>query len=703
MKIKIKKKDQTLENFNKSKIEKAVLKSAGRSLENFTEDDARMVASVVQAEITKQYPDVLYGKEIELSVDDVHNFVEKVLEIVNPIVAKCYKDYRNYKKDFIHMLDGIYQKSLGIMYLGDKENSNTDSALVSTKRSLIFNELNKELYQRFFLTNEELKACKDGYIYVHDMSARNLTMNCALFDVGNVLSGGFEMGNLWYNEPKTLDVAFDVIGDLVLSTAAQQYGGYTIPQVDDILAKYAQKSYDKYYEEIFELLNKVAPSRIANEHTAHNEAMKKIEEDIAQGYKGWEYKFNSVGSSRGDYPFVSISFGLNKTDFGKLINKTILRVHARGQGKKEVKRPTLFPKLMFLHDKELHGKGKPLYDVYKEALDCSSKTMYPDYISLNNTNTTIGKMYQEYGEVISAMGCRAYLSPYWEKGGISKLNETDRPVFVGRWNAGAISLHLPMILAKSREENKDFYEVLDYYLELIRNLHRRTKEYLGNLRASVNPVAFCEGGFYKGNLQPHEKIEKILGYETYSFGVTALNELQQLYNSKSITEDGDFAFEVMEYINQKKDEYTQEDKMLYAIYGTPAESLVGLQVKQFRNKYGIIENVSDKDYVSNSFHCHVTEDINPIQKQDYEERFWHLFEGGRIQYCKYPIKYNTKAIETLVDRAMDKGFYEGVNMSLSYCDDCGYEDINIEHDCPKCGGDNIVSIERMNGLTFRLI
>ena len=143
------------------------------------------------------------------------------------------------------MLDDVYKKSQSIMYIGDKENANTDSALVSTKRSLIFNQLNKELYQKFFLTTEEIQACRDGYIYVHDMSARRDTMNCCLFDVQNVLTGGFEMGNIWYNEPKTLDVAFDVIGDIVLSAASQQYGGFTVPSVDLILEPYAEKSYNR--------------------------------------------------------------------------------------------------------------------------------------------------------------------------------------------------------------------------------------------------------------------------------------------------------------------------------------------------------------------------------------------------------------------------------------------------------------------------
>ncbi len=292
--------------------------------------------------------------------------------------------------------------------------------------------------------------------------------------------------------------------------------------------------------------------------------------------------------------------------------------------------------------------------------------------------------------------CRASLSPWYERGGMFPADENDTPIYVGRFNVGAISLHLPMILAKSREENKDFYKVLDYYLEMIRELHKKTYEYLGHKKASTNPLGFCQGGFFGGNLRPDDKIEPLLKPMTASFGITALNELQQLYNGRSIYEDGEFALEVMKYINEKVEQYKKEDGNLYAIYATPAESLCGLQIEQFRKKYGIIKNVSDRSYVSNSFHCHVTENITPIQKQDSEKRFWNFFNGGKIQYCRYPVSYNKTAIKTLVRRAMDMGFYEGINLALSYCEDCGYEQLDM-NTCPKCGSNMITKIDRMNG------
>lgn len=678
--LKVIKKDGTKEEFNVQKVIVAVNKSAYRALTKFTQEELNFICQFVEEKVEEM-------GLTEIPISQMHNIVEGALEKVNPVVAKSYRDYRNYKQDFVQMLDEVYKKSQSIMYIGDKENSNTDSALVSTKRSLIFNQLNKELYQKFFMTTEEIQACRDGYIYVHDMSARRDTMNCCLFDVENVLRGGFEMGNLWYNEPKTLDVAFDVIGDIVLSAASQQYGGFTVPSVEKILEPYAEKSYKKYMEKYTALG--------LNEKRAEEETMKDIMRDLEQGVQGWEYKFNSVSSSRGDYPFITMTFGTGTGRFAKMASIAILNVRRKGQGKAECKKPVLFPKLVFLYDENLHGPGKELEDVFEAGIECSRKTMYPDWLSLTGKGY-IASMYKRYGKIISPMGCRAFLSPWYERGGINPADDADEPVFVGRFNIGVVSLHLPMILAKSRQESRDFYEVLDYYLELIRQLHIRTYAYLGEMRASTNPLAYCEGGFYGGHLGIHDKIKPLLKTATASFGITAFNELQQLYNGKSLVEDGQFAIEVLEHINEKVNEFKKEDGNLYAIYATPAENLCGLQVKQFRKKYGIVENVSDREYVSNGFHCHVTEDITPIQKQDLEYRFWELSNGGKIQYVKYPIDYNKEAVKTLVRRAMDMGFYEGVNLSLSYCDDCGHQELEMDV-CPKCGSRNLTKIDRMNG------
>ena len=679
--ITIIKKNGTKQNWMPEKIIAAIGKSAFRVSYELSEKENEGVVNMIIDRINQTDKDTF-------PIEVIHNYVEAALIQISPAIAKSYMDYRNYKQDFANIFNRVYQKANSIMFRGDKENANADSALVSTKRVLIFNEFNKELYKRFFLSAEELSAIESGYIYIHDMSARRDTMNCCLFDMKSVLTGGFEMGNIWYNEPKTVDTAFDVIGDIVLSAASQQYGGFTVPEVDKLLAPYAEKTYQKYVEKYTTVCG-------MEKGAAEDLALKDVTKEIEQGFQGWEYKFNTVASSRGDYPFITVTAGLGRGQFEKLVTLSMLKVRREGQGKPDHKKPVLFPKIVFLYDEKLHGPGKELEELFEAGVECSSKTMYPDWLSLSGDGY-VASMYKQYGKVISPMGCRAFLSPWYERGGMHKADEFDEPVFVGRFNIGAVSLHMPMILAKAREESRDFYEVLDYYLNMIRQLHLRTYDYLGEMKASTNPLGYCEGGFLGGHLKPDDKIAPILDSATASFGITALNELQELYNGKSLVEDGAFAVEVMEHINRKINEFKEEDGRLYAIYGTPAENLCGLQVKQFRKKYGIVQNVSDRDYVSNSFHCHVSEDITPTEKQDLEHRFWDLCNGGKIQYVKYPIDYNKNAVKTLLRRAMDMGFYEGVNLSLAYCDDCGHEELEMDV-CPVCGSRNLTKIDRMNG------
>ena len=844
------------EKFNPDKIYDACNKAAERGIyRKLTNDEKTIIIEDVIHNIEKHQI-----ATDAVSINTMHALVEHALNKVSPEACDEYKKYRNWKINFAEDYDEITNELNAINYRGDKSNANTDSALVSTKKSLGYNILNKKRYQRFFMTPEELQACKDGYIYVHDMSARLDSMNCCLFDIKAVLMGGFEMGNIFYEEPKSLDVAFDVIGDIVLGTASQQYGGFTLPEIDSVLEPFAKKSWDKYYDEYISMakealayaspnaydvsMETVSVDEKALETRASLYADKKLKREFEQGFQGWEMKFNTVASSRGDYPFISISFGLNDSKFGRMCNVAMCQVRMKGQGRNGKKKPVLFPKLILLFDENILYPG---HEVFEAAIDCSCKTMYPDWVSLTGEGY-IASVYKKYGKAISLMGCRASLSPWFERGGMTPADDKDEPIFIGRFNMGVISLHLPMILAKAREEGKDFYEVLDFYMEMSRKLHLRTIEYLGTLKASTNPVAFCEGGFYGGHLKPSDNIKPLLKSATISFGITALNELQELYNGKSIYEDGEFALEVMKYINDKIAKYKKEDGVLYAIYGTPAESLCftgdtlvqtekgnvpikdlkvgdmvysynqnekkielkpivahaltkesanvmnltfdngsevkctpehlfgikyfaqnsedtpkeyvgfmradklskgsiirgnssgnddievhltnshfvkgkmtvydievqdnhnfyvggdngilvhncGLQIKQFRKKFGVIKGVSDRPYVSNSFHCHVTEPITPIEKQDSEERFWDLFNGGKIQYVRYPVSYNRKAVVDLILRAMKKGFYEGVNMSLAYCDDCGHEELEMDV-CPVCGSKNLTKIDRMNG------
>lgn len=309
--MKVIKKDGTLDLYTDQKIINAVGLAAQRALVSLTDDDyARICERVFEVINEEDFYNEDYQDEL-VPVQDMHVIVEKVLMELAPKVGECYRQYRNYKQDFVRMLDEVYRKEQEQRYVGDVSNANTDSTMVSTQRSLSYGLLSKELYKHFFLTKEELQASNDGYIYIHDMKDRRDCINCCLFDMSNVLKDGFEMGNIWYNEPNSLDTGFDVIGDVVFGASAQQYGGFTIPQVDKILAPYAEKSYKKYIKEFFEVKGLIenvdgvyldCMSNITFDQQADEYATEKVRREFEQGFQGWEYKFNTVGSSRGDYP-----------------------------------------------------------------------------------------------------------------------------------------------------------------------------------------------------------------------------------------------------------------------------------------------------------------------------------------------------------------------------------------------------------------
>lgn len=392
--IKIIKKDNSVEPFMEEKLFSAVNKSAERVMIKLNDKQLNNLKSKVIKIINESFDGTIHVK-------DLHNVVEISLSKVNKTVAESYRNYRNYKTDFISILDNVYQKAQSILYIGDKENSNADSSLVSTKRSLITGVLMKELYQKNFLSNREIKACRDGFIYIHDMRDRLLAMNCCLADVGAIMKDGFEMGNVWYNEPKTLDVACDVLGDIIMSMASQEYGGYTVPEIDKVLAPYCEKSYLKHKKDIEEII-KACDGEINKEYIS-TLAISKTRRELEQGIQGLEIKLNTVASSRGDYIFTTFSFGIGTNKFEKMVSETILKVRREGQGKEGFKRQMLFPKLVFLYDENLHGEGMELEYLFDEAILCSSKSMYPDFLSLTGDGY-VPEMYKKYGRVVSPMG-----------------------------------------------------------------------------------------------------------------------------------------------------------------------------------------------------------------------------------------------------------------------------------------------------------
>lgn len=684
--LQVLKKDGVAQDWDASKVVSAAKKSAksvGRTLTN-TEIEALETSILSVAK--------LHADNGVIAVAKMHILVVKVLEAIDHDVAMAYQNFRNYKEEWAQSWEEVSRSADRILDIGDNENANFDSTMTSTKSSLMRGELTKEIYKNRVLSPVQRSAIDDGFIYIHDL--RDLifnSINCCLFDMGNVLNGGFMMANLPYSEPKSALTALQVVGDIMLTATAQQFGGFTVPDIDKVMLPYVKKTMAAQRKKAIDLYSKT--SGVSNE-VIEEFVARETWEELRQGFQSIEMKLNSVPSGRGDFAFTTLSFGNvdieNEEDreILMLVSKAILSVRMKGTGNGQ---PVTFPKLVFLHNEAEYQKDSKYRDLFKLSIECSSKAMYPDYLSVDG-HGYIADTYRETGHVVSPMGCRAYLSPY--------TNEEGETYFTGRANIGAVSLNLPMIWKKS--EGKNFYADLENYMQMIREFLISRYDAIANNYCSSNPMAFTQGGLHGGNKQPNDRIgHDIIKQFTASFGITALNELNVLMEGKPLHESDQVKVkEVVAFINDKIAEYKAEDGYLYALYGTPAESLCGTQVKQFRAKYGVIEGVSDRDYFSNSFHMHVTADITPLEKQDLEHDLFHMVIGGHIQYVRLTNTRNLDAIANIVKRAMKMGFYAGVNFNLVICEDCGHRPAGDAHDvetCPHCGSHHIMMINRLCG------
>jgi ribonucleoside-triphosphate reductase len=377
MSVKIIKKNNTVQEFNSEKIINAVRKSADRACTRLTNEQENAIVDYVLNYLKLNNIDAI-------EVNKLHNIVENALESVDSKAAKCYRNYRNYKTTFAEMIDHVYRKKLELSETRDNSNANADSSLVTTQKAITYSELNGELYKRFFLTDEERQAMQDGYIYIHDRGARLDSTNCSLLNVKNIFKGGFKMGNIDYREPRTIGTAISLMTDIMLNAGAAQYGGLTVSNVDSVLAQYAENSYNDYYNEYIENYSSLC-NNVNNEklhQLADKYAIDKVRKEIRDGFIEIECRLNSTTTARGDFIFSSISFGLDTTRFGSLISSEILNVRKNSLGTK-TGIPVLFPKLTFMYDENLHGEGKQLEWLFLEAVDCTMRAQYPDFLSMD--------------------------------------------------------------------------------------------------------------------------------------------------------------------------------------------------------------------------------------------------------------------------------------------------------------------------------
>lgn len=466
--------------------------------------------------------------------------------------------------------------------------------------------------------------------------------------------------------------------------------GFTIPEVDTILAPYAKKTYNRwitYYKE--ETEGSASDDMI--EKLAHKRTMREIE----KGYIGFETKINTISNSLGQTPFTTITFGMDADYWARQISKTILKVRMEGIDKDGV--TVVFPKLVFLSRKEVNrNEDSPNYDLYLQAIETSKKRMYPDYLSLDGENNNLKDIYEESGKIVSPMGCRAYLGKFYHP-------ETDEMVITGRNNIGAVSLNLPKIAIESKGDEKILFNLIDKYSQMAWDIHDFSFEKIAKSKGSSNPLLFCEGGSWM-SVGYDEEIRPIIKASTASLGFVGLNEASEFLFEKSIAQNQDFGLKIVQYLKEKwVDDQQGLHEFLPAFYSTPAENLVYRFQKMNRKQYGNIKNVTDREYMTNSFHVHVAEEISPIEKTFKESPYHQIATGGRITFAEYPYGITTKTLKQCVDYAMGLGLYNGVNIVSSSCSDCLHQGDFLE-ECPKCGNKNITTVTRACGyLSFSKI
>lgn len=662
--IKVIKKDDRVEMFDGRKIVKAINKTALRC--NITLDDSQH--NEIVKRISKTLLNGVYGTVRFIKVKELHDIVETTLYEVHPILAKEYASFRGYKKKMNEHFEEMLRETEQLLHNGDNENANRDGFLISAQKSIsgeIFSMRNMLDYE---LPKDTAQAHKDGSIYIHDLRDRLYgSINCCLFDMNKVLKGGFTYKGVAYREPNSIRTACTMMLDIINSGRLNQYGGFTVPEVDSVLAPYVKKSWVSYYE-----------MGLSMGIDAHEFADAMTMKDLVQGLESIEHSLHMVNDT-----FITFSFALDTTKFGQMVSEALLQVRRKGLGATGI--PAVYPKLVFLYTEKLHGEGMENESVFKSAIQTSSKCMYPDYLSLDNGY--LGEVYHRTGKAISPMGCRAFLSEY--------VNEDGESIFTGRGNCGAVTLNLPRFAIQSKGNMETFFKLIDENFERAIKVHQFTYNRMRKVKAKTNPLLFVHGGCHI-QLDYDDTIEKVIDTFTWSIGYIGLDETIKALTGMQLHQLPSLGEEILKHIDKLIQKAKKDTGLRLAMYSTPAESLCYKFLEKDREEFGLIEGVTDKTYYTNSYHMDVNAKLDPDQKMLLELPMFNIATGGRIVYNEYPHTNNIQAMIECVRYAMSLGLYYGINLQLDSCSDCGYQD-EIEDACPTCGSTNILSINRICG------
>lgn len=670
--MKVIKRDGRAVDYDKQKIYTAIEK-ANKEVRKSQQAKSEEITEIVE------YIEEMGKKRI--LVEDIQDIIEeKLMEQEKYELAKKYIVYR-YTRALVRKQNTTDESILGLIRKTNKEvmeeNSNKNAVIASTQRDLIAGEVSKDLTKRMLLPEKITKAHEDGILHFHDADYfLQPIFNCCLINISDMLDNGTVMNGKLIESPKSFQVACTVMTQIIAAVASSQYGGQSV----DIshLGKYLRKSYDKFKKELVEKYDgKLDPEIIEDIVNV------RLKTELSAGVQTIQYQINTLMTTNGQSPFVTLFLNLKKdSEYVKenaMIIEEILKQRYQGiKNEKGVYVTPAFPKLIYVLDEHNALKGGE-YDYLTElAVKCSSKRMYPDYISAK-------KMRENYeGNVFSPMGCRSFLSPWKDKDGNYK--------FEGRFNQGVVSINLPQIGIVAEGNEEKFWKELDERLEICHEALMCRHYALLGTTSDVSPIHWRYGAIAR--LEPGEKIDKLLkdGYSTISLGYIGIYELTKLIKGVSQTtkEGEEFALKVMNYLRDTVDRWKKESGLGFGLYGTPAESLCYRFARIDKERFGSIEDVTDKGYYTNSYHIDVREKIDAFDKLEFESQFQPISSGGAISYVEIPnMKNNLKAMESIVKFIYDHIQYAEFNTKSDYCHVCGFDgEITIneenEWECPQC-------------------
>lgn len=687
--MKIVKRDGHIVDYDPAKIELAIRKAnvEVKPKERATDEEIQEIISYIE-ELNKK----------RILVEDIQDIIEeKLMEFDKYQLAKKYITYR-YTRELVRKANTTDQtiKELieGESEYWNNENSNKNAMLVTTQRDYLAGITSTDITRRFLLPEEIVKAHDEGIIHFHDADyfAQNALHNCELINLEDMLQNGTVINGVMIEKPHRFITAATIATQIILAVTSSSYGGATVSITH--LASFVKASYEKYYNKY--------KARKLDEETCKKYAKEDTQKEVADGVQTFNYQVNSMTNTNGQAPFLSVFMYLGETEEYKeevaMIMEEFLKQRILGfKNRKGVYITPAFPKLLYVLEEDTINPESKYYYLTKLAAECTAKRLVPDYIS-EKVMLELKKNEKGDGDCYPCMGCRSFLTPdrTISIGNIAKAGnyEEGKGKYYGRFNQGVVTINLPDVALSSKKDMNKFWKIFDERLELCHKALQIRHKRLSSVTSDVAPILWQDGGLAR--LAPGESIHELLhhGYSTISLGYAGLYECVKYMTGSSHTDNGDgkeFGIKVMQKLNDKCKEWKEEEDIDYSVYGTPIESTTYKFAKCLKERFGTVEGVTDRNYITNSYHVPVFEEIDAFSKLKVESEFQRLSPGGAISYIETPnLQDNVDVILEVIKFIYDNIMYAELNTKSDYCQKCGYTgeiqiDENLEWYCPECG------------------